>query len=210
MDYKEIFGEELGTQIETVVTEKGVNLIVDNKDKPNYIPKARFDEVIGSKNELKSQVSELTSQLEGLKKSAKGNDELTKQIEELQGKNSEWEKKYQSEILENAVKFKALQEKARDISDLTKFIDMSKLEFGEDGAVKGLDEQINYLKENKSYLFESSQPQNNTPANPPSGGASNVLSEKEKYFELQKQAINNPNNKNLLLEVFKQKRKLKG
>ena len=68
MDYKEVFGEELGTQVESVVTEKKINLIVDNKENPGYIPKSRFDEVIGSKNELKTQVSELTNQLETLKK----------------------------------------------------------------------------------------------------------------------------------------------
>ena len=81
MDYKEIFGEELAPQIEAVVSEKGLNLIVDNKEKPNYIPKDRFNEVINSKNELKTQVSELTNHLEEMKKSAKGNDELTKTIE---------------------------------------------------------------------------------------------------------------------------------
>ena len=78
MDYKEIFGEELGTQIETVITEKNLNLIIDDKEKPNFIPKARFDEVIGSKNQYKTQASELTSELETLKKSAKGNAELEK------------------------------------------------------------------------------------------------------------------------------------
>ena len=211
MDFKEIFGEELGTQVESIATEKKLNLIVDNKENPGYIPKNRFDEVIGSKNELKTQVGELSNQLETLKKSAKGNEELTKTIEELQNKNGEWSKMYHRNVVENAVKFKGLQSKANDISDLLKFIDFDKLEVTESGDVNGLDEQIASLKENKAYLFESSdlQTKNKTPMNPSGGTAGNSLSEKEKYFELQKQVYNNPNNKNLMLELFKQKQKLK-
>ena len=33
MDYKEIFGEELATQIEGVIAEKNINLILDDKEK---------------------------------------------------------------------------------------------------------------------------------------------------------------------------------
>lgn len=155
MDYKELFGEELGTQIETTVKEKGLNLIIDNKEKPEYIPKSRFDEVIGSKNELKTQVSELSAQLEGLKKAATGNEELTKKIEELQKQNGEWEGKYKNTLLTSAIKIKAVSEKAKDPGDLIKFLDTSNLEIDEEGNVKGLDEQIKTLKESKSYLFET-------------------------------------------------------
>ena len=211
MDYKEIFGEELGKQIEGIVTEKKINLIVDNKENPSYIPKNRFDEVIGSKNELKTQVGELSNQLETLKKSAKGNEELTKQIEELQNKNGEWANMYKKQTIENAIKFKGLQFKANDISDLMKFVDFDTLEITDTGEVKGLDEQISGLKETKAYLFESGEvfPQNKAPLNPSGASAGNSLTEKEKYFELQKQVYNNPNNKFLLLELFKQKQKLK-
>ena len=64
MDYKEMFGDELGTQIEGIVAEKKINLIVDDKEKPSYIPKSRFDEVIGSKNELTGyQMCEIEKQV---------------------------------------------------------------------------------------------------------------------------------------------------
>ena len=209
MDFKELFGEELATQIEQVATEKGLNFIVDNKEKPNYIPKDRFNEVIGSKNELKTQVSELTSQLDNLKKSAKGNEELTKAIEELQNKNTEWESKYQKSILENAIKMKAIQEKARDINDLGKFLDYNELKLDEEGNVIGLDEQLNSLKENKSYLFESQESKTNNNALKPSDGTSlNSQSEHDKYDELYRQAIANPKNRNLQHMLFSQKRKL--
>lgn len=204
-----MFGEEIAAKISEVVKEKGLNLILDNKEKPEWIPKDRFNEVIGSKNELKTQVGELTGQLENLKKNAKGNEELTKAIEDLQTRNGEWEQKYKRNIIESAVKFKALQEKAKDAADLMKFIDLNALEIDEDGNIKGVDEAISTLKESKAYLFDLEvQKPSGQPMNPPAGNAGNTFSEKEKYNELVREAYSNPNNKATLLQLFTQKAKL--
>lgn len=178
MDYKEIFGEELASQIETVLTEKKVNLILDDKEKPSFIPKTRFDEVITSKNELKSQVGALSNELETLKKTAKGNEELTNAIQELQNKNSEWEQKYNKNLIENSVKMLALQHKAVDPSDLAKFLEYDKLSLEENGNVKGLAEQIAQLKETKAYLFEQDKKAtNNNASNPTNVVISKTLDE---------------------------------
>ena len=185
MDYKELLGEELGTQVEGVLKDKNVNLIVDDKEKPSFIPKSRFDEVIGSKNELKAQVSELTNQLESLKKSAKGNEELTQAIEELQGKNVEWEEKYKKNLIDNAVKIKAMQHKVVDPDILSKILDYDNLQLDEGGNVKGLDDQILNLKESKSFLFEQDKQVNNSMAANPA----NVIVKKsieEQYDEARK------------------------
>lgn len=189
---KEIFGEEVWSKIETVVKEKGLNLILDNKEKPEYIPKTRFDEVIGSKNELKTQLGEVSKQFEELKKASKGNEELTKQIEELQKKNGDWEGKYKSTLLESAIKVKAIQEKAKDVDDISKFLDVSKLEISEDGSVKGLDEQLTKLKETKAYLFDlgTSAP-NGLGANPPNGG--NTQTEEQELVTAYNKAMTDGN-----------------
>lgn len=160
---KEIFGEELWTKIEPVVKEKGLNLILDNKEKPEFIPKSRFDEVIGQKNLVKSQADELAQQLETLKKAHKGNEELTKTIEELQRKNGDWEGKYKDTLLSGAIKMEALKLKAKDPGDVIAFLDKSKLEIADDGTIKGLDEQLKKLQESKPYLFGEANP-------PPAGG----------------------------------------
>ena len=166
-DLKELLGEELGTQVQSILEEKKVNFIVDDKETPSYIPKNRFDEVIGSKNQLKSQVGELSSELETLKKSAKGNDELIAQIEALQKNSADSQEKYNKSLIDNAVKFEAVHNKALDPADLAKFLDYSTLELDEAGNVKGLSEQITSLKESKGYLFEiAKQANNNSPTNP--------------------------------------------
>lgn len=180
MDFKEIFGEEIATKIDSIVKEKGFNLIVDNKEKPEYIPKSRFDEVIGSKNELKTQVSELSTQLETLKKAAKGNEELTKTIEDLQKKNGEWEGKYKNTLLESAIKIKATTEKAVDPNDLFKFLDISKLEMDEHGVIKGLDEQIKTLRETKPYLFGEA---GSSGFNPPNGNNKTEIQKLEDEYQ---------------------------
>lgn len=188
MDYKEIFGEELGTQIEGVIAEKNINLIVDDKEKPAYIPKSRFDELVGAKNQFKTQVGELSNELEALKKNAKGNEELTQAIQELQNKNTEWETKYNKTLIDNAVKMQALHHKALDPSDLAKFLDYNELTLDEEGNVKGLKEQIDGLKETKAYLFEQDKKNNNNNATNPT----NVVIQKS-LEEQHQEAVKNGN-----------------
>ena len=178
---KEIFGD-LWSQIEPVVKEKGLNLILDNKEKPEYIPMSRFQEVVGSKNEWKTQAGELTSQLETLKKSVKGNEELTKTIEELQKKNGDWEGKYKDTLLTGAIKVEALKLKAKDPTDIIAFLDKTKLEISEDGTIKGLDEQLKKLAESKPYLFGENIPQG-TGTNPASAGSKTEIQQLEEQLQ---------------------------
>mgnify|MGYP005851513631 CR=1 FL=1 len=64
--------------------ELGYPAMANNSKTPEYVNKAHYDQVNG-------QAQELSKQLEELKKAAKGNEEFTKKIEELQQKNAEWE-----------------------------------------------------------------------------------------------------------------------
>jgi len=189
---KEIFGEEVWAKVEATVKEKGLNLILDNKEKPDYIPKNRFDEVIGSKNELKTQVSELSTQLETLKKSAAGNEALTKQIEDLQKKNGDWEGKYKETLISGAIKVEALKIKAKDPNDVIAFLDKSKLEIGDDGSIKGLDEQLKKLTESKPYLFGESIPPAAGGANPPGAGSKTEMQKLEDELAEAHKANNTP------------------
>lgn len=62
-----------------------------------------------------------------------------------------------------------------DISAALKLIDRTKIEVGEDGNVKGIDEAIEALKTGSPYLFNGSQSGGGTvgnPTNPANGGGS--------------------------------------
>jgi hypothetical protein len=177
MELKEVLGEELFCQVSGRLGDR--KLIVNDG---SYIPKTKFDEVIGSKNDLKTQVSELTGQIETLKKSAKGNDEFTKIIEELQEKNNGWEIKYKNSLIENAVKLKATGEQAKDPNDLIKFIDMSKIELDDEGTITGLDDVFKALKGSKPYLFGENIPAGSG-ANPSGGGRKTELQQTEEELQ---------------------------
>lgn len=183
---KGIVGEELYTQIVSKLGDKKIDVISDN-----YIPKSRFDELVGQKNLVKTQADELGQQLETLKKASKGNEELTKTIEQLQKQNGDWEGKYKSTLLESAIKIKAMSEKAKDPSDLLKFLDASKLEITETGEVKGLEEQLKTLKESKAYLFDVA---GGTPPPNPAGGGGNTKTDEQTLKDGYTEAIKNGNN----------------
>jgi hypothetical protein len=196
--FEEIIGKEHDAKIEAHLKEKGLSLVVDNPKEPIYVPRERLNEVIAQKNSLKTQVGEYSGQIEEMKKAAKGNDKIQEKIEELQAKNSEWEKKYHESIKKNAVEFHALKEKAKDPADLLKYIELDKLQISDDGTVKGLEEQVKSLKEKKSYLFgdlEPSIPSSNG-ANPP-----NLPNHGDKLTKLQEEFKKAEESRNVPLQM---------
>ena len=88
------------------------------EDMKNYIPKHRFDEVSDSNKELKKQLAERDQQLENLKKAAGDNQELQKQIQELQKTNeattAEYESKLKQVKLDAAVELALAAAKAKN------------------------------------------------------------------------------------------------
>ncbi|MDP4092590.1 MAG: phage scaffolding protein [Bacillota bacterium] len=126
--------------------ELGFNALANSTKDPLYVPKDQFDQV-------SIQSKELGKQLDELKKAAKGNDELIKTIDELQGKNKDWETKYKDGMLLNTIKLAAAKANAKDAEDILSLVDRNKLVLKDDNTVEGLDDQIKTLKESKGYLF---------------------------------------------------------
>ena len=147
-DFKGMLGEELFGQVAEKLGDKKVFI-----DDGNFIPKSRFDEVNQQKNTYKTQNDELNTQLEELKKQAKGNEEFTSQIQELQNKLAESESKNKEIALDNAIKLDIVKANVKDVDVAAMLVDKSKLELTDDG-VKGLKEQLDSLKELKAYLFQ--------------------------------------------------------
>lgn len=144
--------EKHGVGAELVTT-----IMEDTKD-TNYIPKERFDEVNNSLKELKGQLADRDKQLKDLGDKAKGNEELSKQIADLQEANKktvgDYEAKIKNMTLDNAIKSKLKDSKAKYEDLLMSKFDREKLKLKEDGSIEGLDEQLNSLKEGYTDLFE--------------------------------------------------------
>ncbi|MDM8128737.1 phage scaffolding protein [Paraclostridium benzoelyticum] len=158
----EILGDSYNTLSEDVRTKyKDIDLV----DSSKYIEKSKFDEVKQAKKQLETDIKDRNTQLEDLKKSAGDNATLKQQIEQLQNDNKKKDEEYQAELkdlkLTNAIKL-AITDSAQDVDLVSGLIDKSKLILSDDGKITGLDEQINGLKEGKSFLFKSEESTNNT------------------------------------------------
>ena len=135
----------------------------------NFIPKTRFDEVNEAKKNAEALVKERDKQLEDVKKSTGDNEELKKQIEQLQEDNKTAKQKYEADIkkmqIDNAV-HSALKD--ADVKNVTAVMallkDLDKAELAEDGTIKGLADQIQELQKSDSYLFNIKNVQNPTPS----------------------------------------------
>lgn len=125
-----------------------------------YVPKARFDEVNNEKKKLELDIRDRDSQLEKLKNSTGDVEEMKKQIETLQAENKAKDEEHSAEILklkiDAAVDVALGDAKAKNKTAVKALLkDLDKAEFGEDGTIKGLAEQISALQKSDSYLFET-------------------------------------------------------
>lgn len=154
---KEVIGEDLFKTIAEKLQGKDY-FFGEGKE---YIPKTRFDEVNDANKELKNQIASRDSQLTELQKSAKGNEELTKQIADLQTANQKAKEDYDAKVLQlqkdYTLESVLSKSGAKNANALKGMLDLSKCEF-KDGSYKGLDEQIAQIKKDNDWLFNSQVP----------------------------------------------------
>lgn len=157
--------EELAAEVEKASAE----------ELKGFIPKTRFDEVNEAKKNAEALVKERDKQLEDVKKASGGNEDLKKQIENLQEQNKTAKADYDARIkrmqVENAVSSALKDAGAKNPATVKALLkDLDKAEIGEDGAVKGLAEQIKAIQESDAYLFTSAEAGKLTGAKPAATG----------------------------------------
>ena len=150
-----------------------------------WVPKTTFNEKSEALKLAEKQAKDMETQLTSLKDKAGLSDDYKKQIEDLQAQNAKQKTEFDSQMKatrEGYALDKALSTaKARNAKAVKALLDTSKITYGEDGSVTGLDEQIKALKESDSYLFEEEQkaqepapqptfPSWGNPVNPSNGG----------------------------------------
>ena len=154
----------------------------------SYIPKTRFDEVNEAKKNAEALIKERDTQLEALKGASGDIDALKKQIEELQTANKTAKSEYDASIkrmqIDNAVNAALHAAGGKNTTAIKALLkDLDKAELGEDGTVKGLDEQIKALVKSDAYLFESKNAKP-TGATPSSGGGDPKAITKEAFNKM--------------------------
>lgn len=171
MDFKELLGEELYSQVKEKIGDKKIMV-----DDGNFIPKSRFDEVNSQKKELKEQVDNLNKNLnennkalEKFKLNAEMSEELKKQLEEIQSKANNTQKDFETKLTAKeqewaereinnrksyAMREKLLVENAdpKYIDLLMGQVDLSKISEN-NGKFIGIDDVAKEIKTNFDKLF---------------------------------------------------------
>lgn len=186
MDLKELLGEELYNKVKEKLGDKKIMI-----DDGNFIPKARFDEVNEQKNEYKKMVDERDKQLEQLKEKAKGHDELTAKLTELEAQNKQTKEEYEVKMAElkknTAIDLFLSNQKAKNVKAVKALLDMGKVSLDGDNLI-GIEEQLKTLKESDPYLFGDVKPIIGGGTNPGAIDPNEPNPWKAETFNLTKQA----------------------
>ncbi|EAC3914282.1 scaffolding protein [Listeria monocytogenes] len=133
-----------------------INKVMAENGKDITAAKQQLSEVEAERDGLKSQLTQRDKDIDDLKKDSGTSEELKKQIEDLQQKNTDLESNYQSEIAEtkknSAIELALASAKAKNPKAVRALLDNDKLELTKEG-LKGLDEQLEALQESDAYLF---------------------------------------------------------
>lgn len=124
---------------------------------------ADYDELKAQNSALSEQVSKNDKDLKSLKKQIKDNDpeSLTNTIKQLQDENKQTKADYESKLngmkLDNAVNTALSDARVRNNKAAKAMLDMDAVQLDENGNLTGLDDQLNGLKENSTWLFDQGE-----------------------------------------------------
>ncbi len=112
------------------------------------------------RDQLKEQLNSNQTELDELKKSAKGNEELTQQLTDLQSKfdeaKQESEKKFADQQKDFAIKLALKETDTLDEDIVLQLLDKNAIKVTDDG-LEGFKEQLDVLKEQKNFLFQEKE-----------------------------------------------------
>ena len=118
---------------------------------------------------LQTTIGERDTDIQALKETAGNSGELNTKLAELQSKYDADTQKLNDQIqqskVSSALELALLSNKARNTKAVKAHIDMEKIELDDNGAIKGLDEQIEALRTENSFLFDG-EPQPKDPVPP--------------------------------------------
>lgn len=172
MDWlKNILGDSYTDEIDKAISKEIGKL---------FVARADFNELNNEKKELKKQLEERDNQLEELKKvDAAG---LQEKIKELQEANENAKKEYESELAKVKLnsKIDAALAGVKDPVGVKAHLNMDEIKLDGDNVI-GLDAQIEQLKKDYAFYFET-QPagKSGIPQNPAGGDDGGTLADEIK------------------------------
>lgn len=142
-------------QVDAVIKING-----DDIENAKKVAEAETKSVQNEVDALKGQIKDRDKQLETLKATAGDNEELSKQIADLQAENTTAKQTHEAEMTRLKVDFaveKALTgANAKNVKAVKALLDLDDAKLDKEGNVKGLQEQIDKLlaADDSKFLFE--------------------------------------------------------
>lgn len=148
--------------LELGLTEEQIEKVLNWVDS-EFIPQSKYATLEESLKALKDQLNVRDDQLKQLQKDSKASFELKEMIQNLQDQNHQMKEEYESKInelnLNSTIELEVLKSGALLPKAVFSYLDRSKLFLDANGAVQGLAEQLDQLKQgDTSILFKSSTP----------------------------------------------------
>ncbi|CAH1853307.1 phage scaffolding protein [Convivina praedatoris] len=128
---------------------------------------AQLNDVVAERDGLNGQVSEFTKQLEEAKKAAEKDSEAANQVEQLQQQLKDSQKQAADSLAKTKLGYEVdsalLKAGALNNKAAKALIDMDKVSFGDDGKLIGLNDQLESIKNDNSFLFKATEPEQTKP-----------------------------------------------
>lgn len=157
MNLSELLDEETLEKVnEAIEKSNDVDELIPNDG--SYVPRERLNDKNDKIEALEEQIEQRNEQLEQLKEDTNATDELKSKIEELKEKNEKTEKELQEKLeqerKERVIEVALAESGAKNKDAVKSLLDMDQVEVVDD-ETRGLEKQIETLKEEEDYLFES-------------------------------------------------------
>lgn len=180
--------EETAKKVEAASTE----------ELKGYVEKTKYSELETIKNQLEESNKTVNKQLEDLKKNTGDAEALKAEIQKIQDENKNKETEYINNIkklkVDNAVELALIGAKAKNTKAVKALLNLENLEIGEDGKVKGLEDQIKNLTkdEGTAFLFEAESKTETPKGTDPAGKSTKKDIKDMTYSEMEAYLAANP------------------
>lgn len=180
--------EETAKKVEAASTE----------ELKGYVEKTKYSELETVKNQLEESNKTVNKQLEDLKKDTGDAEALKAKIQKMQDENKNKETEYTNNIkklkVDNAVELALIGAKAKNTKAVKALLNLENLEIGEDGKVKGLEDQIKNLTkdEGTAFLFEAESKTETPKGTDPAGKSTKKDIKDMTYSEMEAYLAANP------------------
>lgn len=159
--HADAFGEGDGTKesftsISDKLKELGYDVLINQRDKAEFIPSSRLSEVVSQRETFKSQAEQAIVELNKLKGQQGMSPEAQTQLNTLIQQNQTLLTQLQEASLQ--LEITAGASDAINPKDVLPFIDMTKVKTDKDGhVVAGVKEELDRIRTEKPYLFQQKQ-----------------------------------------------------